>query len=91
HFSHYIEAEAQAEQLSPERFRAFNRTLRVGAYPIGIDVDDFIRLTQAKEGRETFLRMREEYARRRLLLGVDRLDYSKGLPQRVQAFRALLE
>ena len=91
HFSNYIEAEAQAEQLSPGRFRAFNRTLRVGAYPIGIDVDDFLRLTQAKEGRETFLRMREEYARRRLLLGVDRLDYSKGLPQRVQAFRALLE
>jgi trehalose 6-phosphate synthase len=91
HFSHYNEAEAQAEQLSPERFRAFNRTLRVGAYPIGIDVDDFLRLTQAKEGREMFLRMREEYARRRLLLGVDRLDYSKGLPQRVQAFRALLE
>lgn len=91
HFSHYIEAEAQAEQLSSERFRAFNRTLRVGAYPIGIDVDDFVRLTQAKEGCETFLRMREEYARRRLLVGVDRLDYSKGLPQRVQAFRALLE
>ncbi|WP_207000297.1 alpha,alpha-trehalose-phosphate synthase (UDP-forming) [Trinickia mobilis] len=91
HFSHYVDAEAHAEQLSPERFRAFNRTLRVGAYPIGIDIDDFVHLTQAKDGRETFLRMREEYARRRLLLGVDRLDYSKGLPQRVQAFRALLE
>jgi trehalose 6-phosphate synthase len=35
--------------------------------------------------------MREEYSRRRLLLGVDRLDYSKGLPQRVHAFRQLLE
>ena len=38
-----------------------------------------------------FARMREEYSRRRLLLGVDRLDYSKGLPQRVHAFRQLLE
>jgi trehalose 6-phosphate synthase len=34
--------------------------------------------------------MREEYSRRRLLLGVDRLDYSKGLPQRIHAFRELL-
>ena len=37
-----------------------------------------------------FDRMREEYARRQLLLGVDRLDYSKGLPQRLHAFRELL-
>lgn len=90
HFSHYVEAEAHAEILSPERLRAFNRTLRVGAYPIGIDVDEFVRLAHAKEGLEMFDRMREEYARRQLLLGVDRLDYSKGLPQRLHAFRELL-
>jgi trehalose 6-phosphate synthase len=38
-----------------------------------------------------FSRMREEYSRRQLLLGVDRLDYSKGLPQRIHALRYLLE
>jgi trehalose 6-phosphate synthase len=90
HFSHYVESEAQAQRLSPDRLRAFNRTLRVGAYPIGIDVGDFIRLADSKEGRDMFARMRDEYSRRRLLLGVDRLDYSKGLPQRVHAFRELL-
>ena len=37
-----------------------------------------------------FERMRDEYSRRKLLLGVDRLDYSKGLPQRIHAFRELL-
>uniref|UniRef100_UPI00296AD9BD alpha,alpha-trehalose-phosphate synthase (UDP-forming) n=1 Tax=Paraburkholderia terrae TaxID=311230 RepID=UPI00296AD9BD len=72
------------------RLRAFNRTLRVGAYPIGIDVDEFVKLANARDGVDMFLRMREEYSRRRLLLGVDRLDYSKGLPQRVHAFRELL-
>ncbi|MGS9596072.1 trehalose-6-phosphate synthase, partial [Salmonella enterica subsp. enterica serovar Infantis] len=35
-------------------------------------------------------RMKHEYAQRRLLLGIDRLDYSKGLPQRLRAFRELL-
>ncbi|QBR04021.1 alpha,alpha-trehalose-phosphate synthase (UDP-forming) [Paraburkholderia pallida] len=90
HFSHYAEAEAHAEVPSPERLRAFNRTLRVGAYPIGIDVDEFVRLAHAKEGLDMFGWMREEYARRQLLLGVDRLDYSKGLPQRLYAFRELL-
>lgn len=38
-----------------------------------------------------FEQMREEYSRRQLLVGIDRLDYSKGLPQRLHAFRRLLE
>jgi len=91
HFSHYVESEARAVRLGPNHLRAFDRTLQVGAYPIGIDVEEFVRLAQAKEGRDMFARMREEYSRRRLLLGVDRLDYSKGLPQRIHAFRQLLE
>ena len=60
------------------------------AYPIGIDFDDFVRLAEADEARQMFARIREEYSRRRLLLGVDRLDYSKGLPQRVHASREFL-
>jgi trehalose 6-phosphate synthase len=91
HFSHYVESEAQeAQRLNPDRLRAFSRTLQVGAFPIGVDVDEFIGLADSKEGRDMFARMRDEYSRRRLLLGVDRLDYSKGLPQRVHAFRELL-
>ena len=35
--------------------------------------------------------MKQEYSRRKLLLGVERLDYSKGLPQRIRAFRTLLQ
>ncbi|WP_429336216.1 alpha,alpha-trehalose-phosphate synthase (UDP-forming) [Paraburkholderia sp. 35.1] len=90
HFTHYVESEAGADALPGAQLRAFNRTLRVGAYPIGIDVDEFAALAQDREGVEMFDRMRQEYSRRRLLLGVDRLDYSKGLPQRVHAFRELL-
>ena len=90
HFTHYVESEANAQRIGSNELRAFNRTLRVGAYPIGIDVDEFEALANGKEGRDMFMRMREEYSRRRLLLGVDRLDYSKGLPQRVHAFRELL-
>jgi trehalose 6-phosphate synthase len=90
HFSHYVESEARAEKVGRDCLRAFDRTLRVGAYPIGIDVDEFVRLAEANEGLRMFAGMREEYSRRRLLLGVDRLDYSKGLPQRIHAFRQLL-
>ncbi|MBE7939752.1 MULTISPECIES: alpha,alpha-trehalose-phosphate synthase (UDP-forming) [Ramlibacter] len=90
HFDNYVAAEAHAQPVGEHRWRAFNRTVQAGAYPIGIDVDEFQGLAQAHEGREMFERMRREYSRRKLLVGVDRLDYSKGLPQRLKAFRALL-
>ena len=89
-FSNYVKAEASAEATEGNRFHAFNSTVQAGVFPIGIDVNDFLRLGRAKEARDTFERTREEYSRRRLLIGVDRLDYSKGLPQRVRAFRELL-
>ena len=60
-------------------------------FPIGIDVDGFTALTQAREAREMYERIQRDYSRRRLLLGVERLDYSKGLPQRLKAFRQLLQ
>jgi trehalose 6-phosphate synthase len=91
HFSRYVEAEAKAENLGGGRWRAFSRTVHAGAFPIGIDVDEFEALTHAPEGREMYERMSKEYSRRKLLVGVDRLDYSKGLPHRMRAFREMLK
>ena len=90
-FSHYVQSEAQAEVLPDGRYRAFKRTIQAGAFPIGIDVDEFAKMADSKEGKLMFEQMRAEYSRRQLLVGVDRLDYSKGLPQRLRAFRELLE
>lgn len=91
HLTRYLVTEAGAEQLGEGSFGAFNRQLRAAAFPIGIDVDGFIELGRGKEATETQANLREQYARRQLLVGVDRLDYSKGLPQRFRAFRTLLE
>ena len=90
-FSRYVQAEAGAVELGAHRFRAFNRTVKAGAFPIGIDVDEFTALSQAPEAQGMFERISNEYSRRELLLGVERLDYSKGLPQRIRAFRSLLQ
>ncbi|MBN9411022.1 MAG: alpha,alpha-trehalose-phosphate synthase (UDP-forming) [Burkholderiales bacterium] len=90
HFSRYVQQEAGAEVLEDGRHRAFGSTVQVKAVPIGIDVDEFASLTHGREAQDLYERMREEYARRRLLIGVDRLDYSKGIPHRVKAFRDLL-
>ncbi|HJV27921.1 MAG TPA: trehalose-6-phosphate synthase [Aromatoleum sp.] len=91
HLRSYLSSEARAEVFSSHRFGAFNRVLRAGAFPIGLDVDAFAALTQGAAARKTLATMREQYAHRRLLVGVDRLDYSKGLPQRLRAIRTLLE
>jgi trehalose 6-phosphate synthase len=91
HLSRYLLNEARAEQIAENTFGAFNRQLRAGAFPIGIDVDEFAALTEGEEAQAMYATLREQYAKRQLLVGVDRLDYSKGLPQRVRAFRMLLE
>jgi trehalose 6-phosphate synthase len=91
HFTRFTVTEAGAQDLGGQRLSAFRATTRVAAFPIGIDVDEFQRLTAAPEAVQTCEAMRAEYSRRQLLLGIDRLDYSKGIPQRVRAFRHLLE
>ncbi len=90
HFTQYLSNEGGAESVGPQRLRAFGGTVQVGAFPIGIDVDEFARLTAAPDAVQTYEAMKDEYSRRRLLMGIDRLDYSKGIPQRVRAFRELL-
>jgi trehalose 6-phosphate synthase len=66
---------------------AAEAALRVAAFPIGIDPEHW-RALAAAEPASPF----EPTARgRRVLFGADRLDYSKGIPLRFEAFRRLLE
>lgn len=91
HFSRYVGTETPADILGEHEFRAYGKTLQVQSFPIGIDVEEFVALGEGRESQDMFNQMRTEYSRRRLLLGVERLDYSKGLPQRLKAFRQLLQ
>jgi trehalose 6-phosphate synthase len=64
---------------------------RAEAFPAGIDPAGFAALARrAATGRDS-LRLAQSLSGRALVLGVDRLDYSKGLPQRFRAFAALLQ
>ncbi|MEZ6021909.1 MAG: alpha,alpha-trehalose-phosphate synthase (UDP-forming) [Hyphomonadaceae bacterium] len=90
-FLSYVLYEADGMTLSDGRARAFNRTIRPVAVPIGIDAKGFVELTQSDAGRESYERMVESKGERKMLLGVDRLDYSKGIDERLLAFERLLE
>jgi len=64
---------------------------RLGAFPIGIDVEGFAkRATKAVTGPEV-MRLRASLQGANLAIGVDRVDYSKGLPNRFRAFDMMLE
>lgn len=67
----------------------FSRT-DVAAFPIGSDPDAFARLAASPAAIKMIRRMERALGAQRLILGVDRLDYSKGLPQRVEAYEKLL-
>jgi trehalose 6-phosphate synthase len=63
----------------------------VAAFPIGIDVDSFAAMARTAEAQERIQRLNRYASARTHIIGVDRLDYSKGLPERLRSFRRLLE
>ena len=68
-----------------------DRRIRVGEFPIGIDVEEAESQAAASVGSASVQRLAADLGGRQLVIGVDRLDYSKGLPERFRAFETLLE
>ncbi|MGH8182392.1 MAG: alpha,alpha-trehalose-phosphate synthase (UDP-forming) [Rhodanobacteraceae bacterium] len=66
------------------------RRTRIAAFPIGIDTAEVARQSQAAVGNAAIRNLRNSLAGRTLAIGVDRLDYSKGLPRRFEAFGRFL-
>jgi trehalose 6-phosphate synthase len=71
--------------------RACGRRFEIEAFPIGIDTTSFCRAAKVAETNASVVRMRESLGGRPLVIGVDRLDYSKGIPERIEAFSTFLE
>ncbi|MFT4197420.1 MAG: alpha,alpha-trehalose-phosphate synthase (UDP-forming) [Pseudoxanthomonas sp.] len=67
------------------------RRLRVGAFPIGIDTAGIARQSAAAVSRPAVRDLRTSLRGRLLAIGVDRLDYSKGLPERFNGFNRYLQ
>lgn len=71
--------------------RLGNQECRVGNFPIGIDAAGYARRAVSEEVEARAHPFSEQYSDRQMVLGVDRLDYTKGIPERLKAFRNLLE
>jgi alpha,alpha-trehalose-phosphate synthase [UDP-forming] len=90
-FGSYLVEEAGAFASGRRLFAVGGRALRIGVYPVGIDRLGFAR-TAARAARSRFIQeVGESLGGRTMMIGVDRLDYSKGLTQRLDAFERMLQ
>ncbi|RPH44861.1 MAG: trehalose-6-phosphate synthase, partial [Lysobacterales bacterium] len=71
--------------------RIGQRTIRCGVFPIGVDVDAIQAEALAARAGEAVQKMIDGLLGRKLVIGVDRLDYSKGLVERFAAYEQFLE
>jgi trehalose 6-phosphate synthase len=66
------------------------RTAHLGVYPIGVETDQVANEAAAAMPEETVQRLTASLLGRKLIIGVDRLDYTKGLTERFAAFEHFL-
>ncbi|NLN09940.1 MAG: bifunctional alpha,alpha-trehalose-phosphate synthase (UDP-forming)/trehalose-phosphatase [Methanoculleus thermophilus] len=71
--------------------RTGTRVVRTDLFPMGIDYQRFADAAGSTPVQKEIARIRQMYGKRKIILSFDRLDYTKGIPLRLEAFDALLE
>jgi trehalose 6-phosphate synthase len=90
-FLGYLEGETAARVFPNGQFEAFGRATQALALPIGIDTEAFAETARVAASAPETVRLARSLSGRSLVIGVDRLDYSKGLPRKIEALGELLE
>jgi trehalose 6-phosphate synthase/phosphatase len=80
-----------SEEWPVTRVHLGARTVRVGAFPIGIDFQSYEESARSEELTRRIGELRGQIGPAHLILGIDRLDYTKGLRERLAAFRNALQ
>ena len=86
----YVEQDLGGK-VGPGWMEAFGKRLRIEAFPVGIDTARFHDFAFSSHGQREWLRIRDFLDGRQQIVGVDRLDYSKGLVRRMNAYEQFLE
>ncbi len=68
-----------------------DRSIAVESFPMGIDAEKFESIINDEDVQQEVSHLRENFTGVRLILSIDRLDYSKGILQRLQAFDIFLQ
>ncbi|MBN1610502.1 MAG: bifunctional alpha,alpha-trehalose-phosphate synthase (UDP-forming)/trehalose-phosphatase [Polyangiaceae bacterium] len=78
-------------EFTHEGVRFGARQTRVAALPIGIDPEKIAEMGESREARQELASLQVTYAGLKIIVGVDRFDYTKGIVEKLRAFEQLLE
>jgi trehalose 6-phosphate synthase len=90
-FRHYVENVLEGSVSADGVVTVGSRRVRVGAFPIGIDYKEFREAAESDVAEAAFQRLKASVGSKHAIIGVDRLDYSKGLEERFWGYRRFLE
>ncbi|MEM9170192.1 MAG: trehalose-6-phosphate synthase [Pseudomonadota bacterium] len=90
-FTRYLVEDYDARLIDDETVEVFGARIRAKAYPIGIDARAFREAAESEAARKASATVGRFLGDRKLIIGVDRMDYSKGLPERFEAVGELLD
>lgn len=96
HTDHYVQNFVQCcspfikSTRSPNIFESDGKLVTVKAFPIGIDPIPFIKGLRQPEVRGKLTQLKKVAGTRKMIIGVDRLDSLKGIPEKLKAFDAFL-
>lgn len=89
---HFLSSVARILKVNtaPNGVEFDGRTITVGAFPIGIDTDKFVEGVKVPEVQKRIATLQKKFDGVKIVVGVDRLDYIKGVPQKLHAFEIFL-
>lgn len=90
-FIDYAVNEIPGARMEGDCLYAHGRRLRIKAFPIGIDAREYADFVWSEDGQRQWQRVKTALRGRDQIIGVDRLDYTKGIPQRFLAYERLLQ
>jgi trehalose 6-phosphate synthase len=89
-FARYLAGECKLPSRDMRTFLANGRSVHIGVFPVGIAIDEIQRWAEAGMESNLVRRVVHSLENRTMLIGVDRLDYSKGIVPRIEAFERFL-
>ena len=89
-FSRYLANECGLKRVNSDRFAFGDRVVQVGVFPVGVETETLQRLARRAIESGFVREVTESLSGRSMIFGVDRLDYTKGIPERMDAFERFL-
>lgn len=90
-FHHYITRELGGTVSADGVIEVEGRRVQTASYPIGVDVAEFEAAMETQDARNAFETLKRSLEDKKVVIGVDRLDYSKGIEERFLGYRRFLQ